>query len=175
MKIKNLFRILFVIFPIFIFGCPSKSGDNTNFYLSGTINVQSPTTVNVTIAYYSSDCIVYNDSQGNVTDLDNFGIIGSVQEVNILNYGSFQYVIPIPYESVGGILAWIDINGNNTPDPSSEQVILAKRNINGVSSIIIGLTYDETVDNFKINYENLNGTFQQYLSIIGNDDYSFDF
>ena len=165
-----------LILPIFLYGCPSGGSKTTGFYLAGSISVQPAGSVTVKIAFYSKDCTVNHNPQGStITDLPNFTVIGEIQKINILSQDTFQLIIPEPYESIGGILAWIDNDGDDTPDPSFEEVILADRIINGDKSIITGLDYDTASQNFFVDYENPQGAEKQYLTIIGNNSYKFDF
>ena len=174
MRVKISFLLLFAILVLIGTGCTTGNVGNS-FYLAGTINVNTQTMTTVYIAFYKGGCKITYDSEGNVSTLENFSVVGSIIAFNVLSSASFQIVIPEPYDSIGGVLAWIDNNENHLPDPSFEQVILMKRMINNKPSIIIGIVYDPSNKNFLVNYENQDGTFQQYFAIIGNDNYQYNF
>lgn len=175
MRIRCVLLIVLLMIFFFISGCPLNNSKTQSFYLAGEIIVQSVIPVNVMISFYSSDCVIYYNSDGTVTDMTNFSSVGQIQKTDVVSQNTFQILIPEPYGSIGGILGWIDKDSNETPDPLTEEVVLLKRSINGVISVITGVEYDPTVNNFLISYENKSGSFQQYLSIIGNDNYSFNF
>lgn len=155
-------------------GCTSGGGENT-IYIAGAIETSAYIPEEVSVVFFSNDTGVKYDTTGRVTGFDNYSVVGGDYKVDVTGYTEYQVSIPEPFENIGGIIAWIDLNNNGIPDPAVENVKLPVKVINGDGCIIVGFDYDTSLMSFRVRY-NRGGILESgYITILGYNGYNFYF